>query len=167
MRFFRFSVVVAAVAAVMAAAVSSPASAQAREKCVIAWSHYTGWEPWGYMDASGILKKWADKEHIKIELTLVNDYVRTGKVRYIFREFPLDTLAAAAFMLARCAGEKDSSKYFAMVDTLFSQQPVASSTPPRKYSRGRISICQRKSFSSVVQLAPRLERVGAVKSMRL
>jgi protein-disulfide isomerase len=49
-------------------------------------------------------------------------YIDTGKVRYIFREFPLDTLAAAAFMLARCAGEKDSSKYFALVDTLFRQQ---------------------------------------------
>ena len=49
-------------------------------------------------------------------------YIDTGKVRYIFREFPLDSLAAAAFMLARCAGEKDSSKYFALVDTLFRQQ---------------------------------------------
>ena len=49
-------------------------------------------------------------------------YIDTGKVRYIFREFPLDSLAAAAFMLARCAGENDKSKYFAMVDTLFRQQ---------------------------------------------
>ena len=49
-------------------------------------------------------------------------YIDTGKVRYIFREFPLDNLAAAAFMLARCAGEKDSSKYFAMIDTMFRQQ---------------------------------------------
>jgi protein-disulfide isomerase len=49
-------------------------------------------------------------------------YIDTGKVRYIFREFPLDNLAAAAFMLARCAGELDSSKYYAMVDTLFRQQ---------------------------------------------
>jgi protein-disulfide isomerase len=49
-------------------------------------------------------------------------YIDTGKVRYIFREFPLDTLAAAAFMLARCSGEKDNSKYFAMIDTLFRQQ---------------------------------------------
>ena len=51
-------------------------------------------------------------------------YIDTGKVRFIFREFPLDTLAAAAFMLARCAGEKDSSKYFAMVDTMFRQQRI-------------------------------------------
>lgn len=49
-------------------------------------------------------------------------YIDTGKVRYIFREFPLDTLAAAAFMLARCAGEKDQTRYFALVDTLFRQQ---------------------------------------------
>jgi protein-disulfide isomerase len=53
---------------------------------------------------------------------LKKQYIDTGKVKYIFREFPLDNLAAAAFMLARCAGEKDSSKYFAMVDTLFHQQ---------------------------------------------
>ena len=49
-------------------------------------------------------------------------YIDTGKVRYIFREFPLDSLAAAAFMLARCTGETDSAKYFAMIDTLFRQQ---------------------------------------------
>ncbi len=60
-------------------------------------------------------------------------YIDTGKVRYIFREFPLDTLASAAFMLARCAGEKDQSKYFAMVETLFKQQPqwvTAKPVPP-------------------------------------
>jgi protein-disulfide isomerase len=49
-------------------------------------------------------------------------YIDTGKVRYILREFPLDEIAAAAFMLARCAGELDSSRYFAMVDTLFREQ---------------------------------------------
>lgn len=51
-------------------------------------------------------------------------YIDTGKVRFIFREFPLDQLAAAAFMLARCSGETDSSKYFTMVDTMFRQQRV-------------------------------------------
>lgn len=49
-------------------------------------------------------------------------YIDTGKVRYIFREFPLDPLAAAAFMLARCAGEKDNTRYFAMIDTMFRTQ---------------------------------------------
>ena len=49
-------------------------------------------------------------------------YIDTGKVRYIFREFPLDSLAAAAFMLARCSAQDDSSKYFALIDSLFRQQ---------------------------------------------
>jgi len=49
-------------------------------------------------------------------------YIDTGKVLYIFREFPLDNLAAAASMLARCAGKDDKEKYFALVDTLFHQQ---------------------------------------------
>ena len=49
-------------------------------------------------------------------------YIDTGKVRYIFREVPLDNLAAAAFMLARCSADADSGKYFALIDTLFRQQ---------------------------------------------
>jgi protein-disulfide isomerase len=46
-------------------------------------------------------------------------YIDTGKVRFIFREFPLDPLAAGAFMLARCA---DKDKYFAIIDLLFGTQ---------------------------------------------
>jgi protein-disulfide isomerase len=49
-------------------------------------------------------------------------YIDAGKVRYMLREFPLDPLAGAAFMLARCAGNDDKGKYYAMVDTLFRQQ---------------------------------------------
>jgi protein-disulfide isomerase len=51
--------------------------------------------------------------------TLRSKYIDPGKVRYILREFPLDRLAAAGFMLARCAGD---DKYFAMVDVLFKMQ---------------------------------------------
>jgi protein-disulfide isomerase len=46
-------------------------------------------------------------------------YIDTGKVRFIFREFPLDPLAAAAAMLARCAGK---DKFFPLVDAFFAQQ---------------------------------------------
>jgi protein-disulfide isomerase len=49
-------------------------------------------------------------------------YIDAGKVRYMLREFPLDPLAGAAFMLARCAGQDDKGKYYALVDTLFRQQ---------------------------------------------
>lgn len=49
-------------------------------------------------------------------------YIDTGKVKYILREFPLDPLAAAGFMLARCASKDSPEKYYAMVDALFAQQ---------------------------------------------
>jgi len=50
---------------------------------------------------------------------LKKKYIETGKVRFIFREFPLDQLAAAAFMLARCGGP---DKFFPMIEILFQQQ---------------------------------------------
>lgn len=46
-------------------------------------------------------------------------YIDTGKVRFTLREFPLDPLATAAFMLARCDGE---AKYYPITDLLFDQQ---------------------------------------------
>jgi protein-disulfide isomerase len=46
-------------------------------------------------------------------------YIDTGKVRFIFREFPLDPLAAGASMLARCA---DKDKFFPLIETLFQRQ---------------------------------------------
>jgi protein-disulfide isomerase len=50
---------------------------------------------------------------------LKSKYIDPGKVRFILREFPLDPLAAAGFMLARCAGD---DKRNAVVDLLFAQQ---------------------------------------------
>jgi protein-disulfide isomerase len=53
-------------------------------------------------------------------------YIDTGKVRFIFREFPFDKVAAAAFMLARCARkdgtDSGNDKYMAVVETLFAKQ---------------------------------------------
>jgi protein-disulfide isomerase len=50
---------------------------------------------------------------------LKTKYIDTGKVRFIFREFPLDDLAVAASMLARCAG---GEKSIALIDVLFASQ---------------------------------------------
>ena len=46
-------------------------------------------------------------------------YIDTGKAKYILREFPIDNLAAAAFMLARCV---DKAKYFEFIELLYSHQ---------------------------------------------
>ena len=57
--------------------------------------------------------------HVETYPVLVKKYIDTGKVRFILREFPLDPLAAAGFMLARCAGP---DKRDAMIDLLFNKQ---------------------------------------------
>ncbi|WP_244570961.1 DsbA family protein [Stappia sp. TSB10GB4] len=51
--------------------------------------------------------------HIKKE------YVETGKARFVFREFPLDPVASAAFMLARSVPEE---KYFDVIEFMFAEQ---------------------------------------------
>jgi protein-disulfide isomerase len=49
-------------------------------------------------------------------------YIDTGKVRYVFREFPLNIKDAACEMLARSIANGDASKYFALIDIMFRQQ---------------------------------------------
>ena len=53
---------------------------------------------------------------------LRSKYIDTGKVRFVFREFPIDIKAAAASMLARCIANDDAGKFFGAIDTLFKQQ---------------------------------------------
>ena len=53
---------------------------------------------------------------------LKKNYIDTGKIRFVFREFPLDIKAAAGSMLARCIAKDDAGKYFAVIDMLFKQQ---------------------------------------------
>jgi protein-disulfide isomerase len=53
---------------------------------------------------------------------LRSKYIDTGKVRFVFREFPLDIKAAAASILARCIAKDDSEKYLGAVEILFKQQ---------------------------------------------
>jgi protein-disulfide isomerase len=58
----------------------------------------------------------------KVFPQIKSEYIDSNKIRYVFREFPLDIKAAAGSMLARCIARDDSGKYFAVVDMLFRQQ---------------------------------------------
>ena len=49
----------------------------AKDKFSLAWSHYTGWEPWAYADDQGIVDKWASKYGIEIDVVLINDYIES------------------------------------------------------------------------------------------
>ena len=49
------------------------------------------------------------------------EYLETGKVRLIYRDFPLDAVALKAAMIARCGGQE---RYFAFVDVIYGQQQL-------------------------------------------
>ena len=53
---------------------------------------------------------------------LRSKYIDTGKVRFVFREFPLDIKAATASILACCIGKGDSEKSLGVIETLFKLQ---------------------------------------------
>ncbi len=43
----------------------------------VCWSIYVGWMPWGQIQDSGIMKKWADKYGITVDIVQINDYVES------------------------------------------------------------------------------------------
>ncbi|WP_299677580.1 putative urea ABC transporter substrate-binding protein [uncultured Roseobacter sp.] len=62
-----------------AAALCLATSGMAQEKTdfKVAWSIYVGWMPWGYLEESGIMDKWADKYGIDVEIVQINDYIES------------------------------------------------------------------------------------------
>jgi len=61
----------------LAAVVAAPAHAAPKKSFKVAWSIYVGWMPWGYAADTGIVKKWADKYGLTIEVKQFNDYVES------------------------------------------------------------------------------------------
>jgi protein-disulfide isomerase len=58
--------------------------------------------------------------HDAILPTIEEKYISTGKVKFIYREFPIHgQVDVAAYVVALCAGE---DKYFAVLDDLFENQ---------------------------------------------
>jgi len=57
--------------------------------------------------------------HENIFPTIKTDYIDTGKVKFIYRDFPTNTPALAAAMIARCAGP---DRHTGMVDIFFDTQ---------------------------------------------
>jgi len=53
------------------------AAAEEKSDFKVCWSIYVGWMPWGYLSDSGIMKKWAEKYDINVEIVQINDYVES------------------------------------------------------------------------------------------
>jgi NitT/TauT family transport system substrate-binding protein len=66
-----------AAAAMTVAAFAGPANAEPKTEFKLAWSIYVGWMPWGWAADQGIVKKWADKYGITIDVVQFNDYIES------------------------------------------------------------------------------------------
>ncbi|MGK2911558.1 MAG: putative urea ABC transporter substrate-binding protein [Sphingobium sp.] len=101
----------ALMACALMAASCSPSSNTAQEPRTefnVGWSIYAGWMPWPYAQKTGIVKKWADKYGIKINVVQVNDYVESVN-QYTAGKLDGVTVANMDALTIPAAGGKDTS----------------------------------------------------------
>jgi protein-disulfide isomerase len=90
-------------------------------------------------------------------------YVDSGKVRFVFREYPFDALAEAGFMLARC----NEAQYLPMVSALFSAQSnwVRAEKPSEAlFQISRQAGFTQDSFNACLQNNELLQNIRAVRT---
>lgn len=83
-------------------------SASARDSFKICWSIYVGWMPWAYGAEQGIVKKWADKYEIDIEVVQINDYIESIN-QYTVGAFDACTMTNMDALTIPSAGGVDST----------------------------------------------------------
>ena len=93
-------------ALIFALLLSTPALAA--DKFKICWSIYVGWMPWAYGAEKGIVKKWADKYGIDIEVVQINDYVESIN-QYTAGGFDACTMTNMDALTIPAAGGVDST----------------------------------------------------------
>ena len=88
---------------------------------------------------------------------LKKDYIETGKVRYVFRDFPLEMHAQArkAAEAAHCAGEQ--GKYWEMHDVLFQNQRALA--PPQLADHARLVGVDGATFDACLSSGRQAARV--------
>ena len=77
LRLVTLRLVTSLVAAIAMFGAGASAQAAVKNEFNIAWTIYVGWMPWAFAADAGIVKKWADKYGIKINVTQINDYVES------------------------------------------------------------------------------------------
>lgn len=102
--------------------------------------------------------------HNTVLPVLKEKYIDTGKVRLIFREFPLDERAAVASMMARCAG---GDKALPLISMLFSKQDewAAAKTDflPKLFKFGQQVGFTKQSFDQCRQNEKLIKDIIAVR----
>lgn len=93
----------------LAATAFSPAAlAEKKDSFRVAWTIYVGWMPWDYATQHGIVKKWADKYGIDIEVVQLNDYIESIN-QYTAGAFDAGTMTNMDALTIPAAGGVDST----------------------------------------------------------
>ncbi len=93
----------------LAAAAFSPAAmAEKKDSFRVAWTIYVGWMPWDYAAQHGIVKKWADKYGIAIEVVQLNDYIESIN-QYTAGAFDAGTMTNMDALTIPAAGGVDTT----------------------------------------------------------
>jgi protein-disulfide isomerase len=102
--------------------------------------------------------------HTKVFPEIKTKYIDTGKIRFVFREFPLDSRAFAASMLARCAGSTEKS--LALVGALFDTQEqwafVKENPTPKLFEIAKQAGFTQESFDKCLTDQKLLDQLTAV-----
>ena len=83
-------------------------AAETKDDFKVCWSIYVGWMPWEYGATSGIVKKWADKYDISIDVVQINDYIESIN-QYTAGEFDACTMTNMDALTIPSAGGVDST----------------------------------------------------------
>ncbi|MGF1650318.1 MAG: thioredoxin domain-containing protein [Hyphomicrobiaceae bacterium] len=103
--------------------------------------------------------------HNQVFPTLREKYIDTGKIHFILREYPLDNLAAAAAMLARCTDGTD--KAFALTSALFkthSSWVVRGNALPPLFEIAKQAGFTQESFNACLDNRELLEKIVQVRA---
>jgi len=134
-RTFSTGLALAAMAGAASGTLTSPALAQSYDPAEFHAAPGIGEKALGPEDAKVTIVEYASatcphcaRFHSTVYPELKKEFIDTGKIRFIAREFPLDDLALAAFMVARCVPD---DKYFDMLSLLYEQQKTWASQNAR------------------------------------
>jgi len=99
---------------------------------------------------------------------LRSKYIDTGKVRFVFRAFPLDIKAAAGSVLARCIAGDDAEKFFSTITMLFKQQdPLIAQTTETLKQVGKRSGMTEQAVETCVNDQAALDKLSADQNFAL
>jgi len=109
-RILRAAALFAGLTAAALAGAPSPADAAPKKSFKVAYTVYIGFMPFAYLKQSGIMKKWADKYGIDVEIIQANDYV--GSVnQFIAGEIDAVGVASMDGLTMPAAGGVDTSVF--------------------------------------------------------